>query len=159
MPDTRAWAREARLLIVLDAGTREPHQSVVEDVLAIDFLLQHPSVLVRFAGFAADDHLSGNLPSISEADSTEEALLGWKRAVSARVIAPMLGRLIARGLVTHARLGILIMTPQGLLAAVDLAERFSAPQVARIEQAASAFRADATRAHERIRIALAEASG
>jgi hypothetical protein len=157
MPDARAWAREARLLIVLNAGTRVPHRSAVDDVLAADFLLQHPSLLVRFADLVEEGWRLRSLPSASEADSTEEALLRWKRAVGSQVVAPMLGRLIARGLATHDRLGALRVTSHGMATAARAAARLEPMRLERIERTAAAFRDDADRAHERLRLVLTEA--
>jgi hypothetical protein len=156
MPDARTWAREARLLIVLNAGTRVPHHSDVDDVLAADFLLQHPSLLVRIADLVADGWRFSSLPSASEADSTEEALLRWKRAVGARVVAPMLGRLIARGLVTHGHLGALRVTPHGMATAADAEEQFEPTHLERVKVTAAAFRDDPDGAHERLRRVLVE---
>jgi hypothetical protein len=156
MPDARAWAREARLLIVLNAGTRAPQQSSVDDVLAADFLLQHPSLLVRFADLAEDGPRFWSLPSASEADSAEEALLRWKRAVGARVVAPMLGRLIARGLATHGR-GALHVTAHGVATAAGAAAQLDPRRLERIVRTAETFRDDPSAAHERLRRVLAEA--
>ncbi|MGI8730456.1 MAG: hypothetical protein ACR2LK_10785 [Solirubrobacteraceae bacterium] len=157
MPDARVWAREARLLIVVNAGTRTPNHSDVDDVLAADFLLQHPSLLIRFADLLGDGSRFWLLPSASEADSTEEALLRWKRAVAARVVAPMLGRLIARGLVTHDRLGTLRVTPHGMATAVRAAAQLEPMRLERIERTAAAFRDDPDSVNERLRLVLIEA--
>jgi hypothetical protein len=158
MPDPRAWAREARLLLILNAGTRAPQYSDVDDVLAADFLLQHPSLLVRFAGLADEGGRFWPLPSASEADSSEEALLSWKRAVGTRVVAPILGRLIGRGLVTHRRLGALHMTPQGMRTAAGAAAQLDPMRLDRIERTAGTFRFDPDGAHERLRLVLAESN-
>jgi hypothetical protein len=157
MPEARVWAREVRLLIVLNAGTRAPHRSDVDDVLAADFLLQHPSLLLRFA-----DHDDGGWRfwlrlSASEIDSTEETLLGWKRAVAVRVVAPMLGRLIARGLATHDGLGALHVTSPGKATAAGAAAQLEPIRRDRIERTAAAFRADPAGAHEQLRLVMAQA--
>jgi hypothetical protein len=157
MPDARTWAREARLLIVLNAGTRAPHQSEVVDLFAADFLLQHPSLLVRFANLAGDGWRFSSLPSSSEADSTEEALLRWKRAVGARVVAPMLGRLVARGLATHDRPSALRVTAHGTATAAGVAAQLEPMRLERIDRTAAAFRDNPLGAHERLRLVLAEA--
>ncbi len=156
MPDARIWAREARLLILLNSGTRSPHHSTVDDILAADFLLQHPSLLVRFAEPVEDGWRIWSLPSSAEADSTEEALLRWKRAVGARVIAPMLGRLIARGLATHRRIGALRVTSRGVATATGAAAHLEPTRLERIERMAGTFRDDPDGAHERLRLVLAE---
>lgn len=157
MPDARVWAREVRLLIVLSTGTRAPHHSDVDDVLAVDFLLQHPSLLVGFADLVDGGWRVWSLPSASETDSTEETLLRWKRAVGARVVAPMLGRLIARGLATHHSSGALRVTSHGRATAAGAAAQLEPMRLERIERTAFAFRDDPDGAHARLRLVLTEA--
>jgi hypothetical protein len=158
MPDARAWAREARLLIVLVAGTRDASQSDIEDVLAVDFLLQHPSLLGPFVELADEEWQLGSLPSASEAESSEEALLRWKRVVGARVVAPMLGRIIARGLATHRPNGTLHGTSLGVVMAAEMSGRIDPERVRRAQRTAAIFRHDPFAAHERLRFVLAEAA-
>ena len=44
------------------------------------------------------------LPRVTETESSEEALLGWKRSVAGGVVVPMLRRLLGRGLVERRHL-------------------------------------------------------
>jgi hypothetical protein len=155
MPDARAWAREARLLMILNTGTRAAQNSAIEDLLAADFLLQHPSLLVRFVDLANDGWRFWSLPSAAEADSTEEALLHWKRAVGTRIVAPMLGRLIARELVTHRR-GLLRVTPNGMTAATAAAAKLEPLRLERIVRTTESFRSNPAGAHKRLRRVLVE---
>lgn len=100
MTSLREWKRELRLLLIVseiaDHGTAD-----VVDVLAADFLLQHPSLLPSFAARgAASLPIDADVPA-SEVHSSEEAFLRWKRSVGDQAVAPMLGRLFARSLLTR----------------------------------------------------------
>ena len=153
MPDLRTWAREGRLMAVLACGTQQPAVSDVDGVLAVDFLLHHPSVLQRFA--RSSDHVwaPSVLPSVTETESSEEALLGWKRSVAGGVVVPMLRRLVGRGLVQ--RLGLtLALTSLGVGTADQLAAAMAPEQRGRVELLTAEFRANPELALERLTSAL-----
>lgn len=140
-------------MVVLACGTREPQVSGFDGVLAVDFLLQHPSVLQDFASFADPPWRPEVLPSETETDSSEEALLGWKRSVAGGVVVPMLRRLLGRGLVERCGL-TLALTPAGVGTAHRLATAMASPQRERVELLAGEFRADAGLAREHLTSAL-----
>lgn len=127
----RSWKREARLLaIVAELGAVD--RPSLEQLVLADFLLQHPSLL---AGLAR--RLGSSLPdeagaSDVEIDSSEEALLAWKRAVGARPLLLMLGRLIARGLIRAEPSGSLALTPRGEEIAESLSGLPGLPERARL---------------------------
>jgi hypothetical protein len=153
MPDLRTWAREGRLMVVLACGTREPQVSDVDGILAVDFLLQHPSVLQRFARLSDHAWRPEVMPRATETDSSEEALLGWKRSVAGGVVVPMLRRLLGRGLVE--RRGITVaLTALGVSTADQLAAEMTAEQRNRVELLAAEFRADPDVARKRLTSAL-----
>jgi hypothetical protein len=136
------------------SGTRPDGTSTVNDLLAVDFLLQHPSILAAFADLSSQHWRVWSLPSSSETLSSEEALLRWKRAVGASVVAPMLGRLIARGLITHHPPGDLRLTARGGSVAQQLSEDVDLAQRDRIALAAAEFRDGSDEAHDRLRLVL-----
>jgi hypothetical protein len=153
MPDLRTWAREGRLMVVLACGTREPQISDIDGVLAVDFLLQHPSVMLRFASLSTHAWRPDVMPRVTETDSSEEALLGWKRSVAGGVVVPMLRRLLGRGLVE--RRGItLALTAAGVGTADRLASAMAPPKRERVELLAGEFRADPLLARQRLTSAL-----
>jgi hypothetical protein len=84
------------------------------DVFALDFLLQHPSLLAPYLRSAKADFPPDAVPGAAETESSEEALLRWKRSVGSRTLAPMVGRLIARGLIRRAPIGRLALTSRGV---------------------------------------------
>lgn len=153
MPDLRTWAREGRLMVVLASGTREPAVSDVDTVLAVDFLLQHPSVLERFVRYSDHAWTPDALPTVQETESSEEALLGWKRSVASGVVVPMLRRLLGRGLVQRRDL-TLALSPLGVGAADRLAGAMAPEQRGRVELLAAEFRANPELARERLTSAL-----
>lgn len=126
------------------------------DVFAVDFLLQHPSLLRPFARRSARSLPPAAEPPASEVESSEEALLRWKRSVGAQILAPMLGRLIARGLVTQSREGRLAILPRGKRAAQELQGSFGSPEQSRLMFVAEQIQADEQGARELLRAALAE---
>jgi hypothetical protein len=153
MPDLRTWAREGRLMVVLACGTREPQVSDVDGVLTVDFLLQHPSVLQRFASLSNQAWRPNVMPRVTETDSSEEALLGWKRSVADGVVVPMVRRLLGRGLVE--RRGItLVLTALGVSTADQLAAEMTAEQRDRVELLTADFRTDPDVARKRMTSAL-----
>jgi hypothetical protein len=153
MRDSRTHAREGRLLVVLACGTREPQVSDLDGASAIDFLLQHPSVLQRFATSGKHPWQPNVLPSTTETDSSEEALLGWKRSVAGDVVVPMLRRLLGRGLAQRRDL-TLELTAAGVDTAWQLAAAMAPHERARVELVAGEFRADPVVARERVTSAL-----
>jgi hypothetical protein len=154
MASTRAWLREGRLLLIIASGTRPDGTSTIDDLLAVDFLLQHPSMLTAFADLSSQHWQVWSLPLSAEAQSSEEALLRWKRAVGASVVAPMLGRLIARGLIAHRPSGELRLTARGGGVAQRISEDVDLAQRDRITLAAAEFRDDSDEAHDRLRFIL-----
>lgn len=151
--DVRTYAREGRLLVVLAAGTRSPNVSDLDGLVGVDFLLQHPSLLERFAAFAKQPWEPGVRASSIEADSSEEALLGWKRSVAGDVVVPLLRRLLGRGLVRSDRT-TLELTVAGTEAASRVASAMASSQQRRVELVAGAFRSDPVLARDRLAAAL-----
>lgn len=120
MRSLREKQREARLLVIVAALAGDDGAQAI-DVFALDFLLQHPSILTPYLRGANAALPSGAAPGPTEAESSEEALLRWKRSVSSRVLAPMVGRLIARGLIRRAPSGRFAPTSRGVEVANNLA--------------------------------------
>lgn len=85
--------------MIIDAVSKEGGAAEAVDVFALDFLLQHPSLLRTYLRGTRLQLPPEAVPSATETESSEEALLRWKRSVGSRALAPMIGRLIARGLV------------------------------------------------------------
>lgn len=140
-------------MVVLACGTREPQVSDVDGILAVDFLLQHPSVLQRFARLSNHAWRPHVMPRVTETDSSEEALLGWKRSVARDVVVPMLRRLLGRGLVE--RRGItLALTALGVSTAEQLAAEMTPEQRDRVELLAADFRTDPDLARKHLTSAL-----
>ncbi len=159
MAAARMRLREARLLLVIGALERENREAMLADVLAVDFLLAHPAVL---KAFIALDHAlwpEGVRPSPGESDSSEETFLRWKRSVSGRVLAPLLGRLVARALVTQPRPGGLALSEAGVHAAAACAAILDAEEGERVRLCAGTFLSDRAGALERLRRSLVEAEG
>jgi hypothetical protein len=144
-------------MVVLACGTREPQVSDVDGAVAIDFLLQHPSVLQHFASLSGQAWRPDILPQVTETDSSEEALLGWKRSVAGDVVVPMLRRLFGRGLVER-RGFTLALTAAGVGTADQLAGAMAPPKRERVELLAREFRADPLLARERLTSALSAGS-
>lgn len=140
-------------MVVLACGTREPRVSDVDGIMAVDFLLQHPSVLQRFARLSDHGWRPDVMPRVTETDSTEEALLRWKRSVAGGVVVPMLRRLLGRGLVE--RRGITLgVTALGVSTADQLAAEMTSEQRGRVELLAADFRTDPEVARTRLTSAL-----
>jgi hypothetical protein len=153
MRDLRGWAREGRLLAVLMHGTRPHGLSDLDGLCAVDFLLQHPSVLWRFARLSQTAWAPSILPTQQETRSTEETFLAWKRSLAGQVIVPMLRRLIARALIERDSL-YLRLTPSGHAAARRLQGRLAPERHERIERVIAEFRANPQLAHTRLRDVL-----
>jgi DNA-binding MarR family transcriptional regulator len=155
MRDLRAWAREGRLLAVLVRGTRSDGLSDLDGLCAVDFLLQHPSMLRRFARLSRTAWSPSLLPSLQEARSTEETFLAWKRSLARQVIVPMLRRLVARGLIERDSL-YLRPTAPGHAAAQRLQDELAPERHERIERVIAEFRVDPEQANTRLRRVLVE---
>jgi len=153
MRDLRAWAREGRLLAVLMHGTRSDALSDLDGLCAVDFLLQHPSALWRFARLSQAAWSPSLLPSPQETRSTEETFLAWKRSLAGQVVVPMLRRLIARGLIERDSLYLRLAAP-GHAAAQRLQDGLAPERHERIERVISEFRVDPEQAHTRLRRVL-----
>ncbi len=153
MRDLRAWAREGRLLAVLVRGTRSDGLSDLDGLCAVDFVLQHPSVLRQFARLSQTAWSPSLLPSLQETRSTEETFLAWKRSLAGEVVVPMLRRLIARGLVERDSLYLRLTAP-GHAAAQRVQDGLSPERHERTERVTVEFRVDPERAHTRLRRVL-----
>jgi hypothetical protein len=93
------------------------------------------------------------MPRVTETNSSEEALLGWKRSVAGDVVVPMLRRLLGRGLVE--RHGItLALTALGVSTADQLAAEMTPEQRDRVELVAADFRTNPDLALKRLTSAL-----
>jgi hypothetical protein len=119
MRSPREKQREARLLLIISALTEGDGAQAV-DVFALDFLLQHPSLLIPYVRGTKANLPPHAVPGSAETDSSEEALLRWKRSVGDRTLAPMIGRLIARGLVRRVTNGRFSLTSRGIEAVEEL---------------------------------------
>jgi hypothetical protein len=113
MRSPREKQREARLLVIVATLAGDDGAQAV-DVFALDFLLQHPSLIAPYLRGAKADLPPDAAPRAAETDSSEEALLRWKRSVSGRILEPMVGRLIARGLIRRAPTGRFAPTSRGV---------------------------------------------
>ncbi len=140
-------------MVVLAEGTSLDALSELDGLVAVDFLLQHPPVLERFAPLSERAWASMVLPSTQEAQSSEEAFLRWKRSVAGRVVVPMLRRLIGRGLVER-RWAFLALTPSGAEATQKLTEVMAPDRRRRAAVIAAQFRANPDQAHENLHRAL-----
>lgn len=142
-------------MVVLAHGTRTPALSDLDGLLATDFLLQHPSVLERWARLSDHEWTTALLPSSQEAESSEEALLRWKRSVAGGVVVPMLRGLIGRGLVE--RQGVVVgLGRKGLDAAGRLSAAMAPDRRDRVKLVTAEFRADPAWARQRLWSALAD---
>jgi len=119
MRSPREKQREARLLLIIGALAGDDDVQAV-DVFALDFLLQHPSLLARYLRGIRADLSAGVAPGAAETESSEEALLRWKRSVGGRALAPMVGRLIARRLIRRTPTGGFALTSRGVETVSDL---------------------------------------
>jgi len=119
MRSSREKQREARLLLIVAALAQDDGAQAV-DVFAMDFLLQHPSLLAPYLRGTKADLPPDAVPGAAETESSEEALLRWKRSVGGRTLAPMVGRLIARGLICRVPTGRFALTSRGVEVVADL---------------------------------------
>jgi hypothetical protein len=132
MTPLRTWRRESRLLLIV-AELAKASPATMQDVLTVDFLLQHPSLLNRFPFEDVASLPSSVRPSDAETDSSEEALLRWKRSVLDRILHPMIGRLIARGLITGSDGGSFRLHPRSQRVAEQLRESLGEQELARLQ--------------------------
>lgn len=155
MRTLRSWKREARLLLIVEALSKagEPSSS---DAFMVDFLLQHPSLLSAFARHGTQKLPPAAEPHQTETESSEEALLSWKRSVGDQVLAPMLGRLVSRGLVGRSGDGRIAILPLGSQMANGLQKRLGTLEKARLEFVTQQVETDQHGAREWLREALAE---
>lgn len=138
MRTPRSWKREGRLLVIVDAlGEPEGVETSSLDVFTADFVLQHPSLLEVFFRQASRKLPPKANASIAEAESTEEAFLRWKRSVDSRLLTPMLGRLIARGLLGQSGDGRLWLRPTGVPIAERVRSSLGDRELARLNAVAS----------------------
>jgi hypothetical protein len=139
------------------AELSDSRSAAITEVVAIDFLLQHPSLLHAFLRNGPAALPLAAEPSPAETDASEEAFLRWKRSAVDEVAVPMLGRLIARGLLARSSPDALVLLPRGAKAARELRSRVGGSEISRLsvigEQVVDG---DPTRAGVWLRSALAE---
>lgn len=128
----------------------------MSEILTVDFLLQHPSLLSRFARQGASSLPSAAEPSIAEMESSEEAFLRWKRSVVEQIAAPMLGRLIARGLVARSPTGELFLQPRGRKVVEALRASLRSSEATRLRAVSERVDMNRPQAREWLQAALAE---
>lgn len=126
----------------------------LDDVVAIDFLLQHPFALVRFAELSSTPWPVSALPQMQETESSEETLLRWKRSIALEVITPWLGRLIGRGLVTQTAARTFQMTALGAATQDKLTQALVEDHRERLQLLAKEFGADSGGARKRLSRAI-----
>jgi hypothetical protein len=156
MVSPRTWRREARILLVVRELTQTCGSAAVEDILALDFLLQHPSALAAFVKLGKEPWPTQSLPTLSEAQSSEETLLRWKRSIATAIVAPVLGRLVGRGLISHTSPDTLIVTDPGLLVGNRVITALSDEGRERLMLTVRDFAADPPAGRERLRRSLIE---
>jgi hypothetical protein len=155
--DRERW-REARLLLIVAALSEGESSAEAVDVFALDFLLQHPSLLRAFLRSSKLELPANVVPSEVEAESSEEALLRWKRSVSARILAPMVGRLIARGLIRRRPRGQFELAIRGEEIAKQLRQVTGGIERERLARLAALLAMDPRAARQSLLAALAEGS-
>jgi hypothetical protein len=156
MRTARTWQREARLLLIVAELTGKSRATPWADVVAVDFFMQHPSLLMHLVERSDRDWPAGALASEAEVESSEETLLHWKRSVEIPLLSPMFGRLIARGLLSQASDGTLLLTAEGEKAAKELESLDGVSQGIRLPVLAEAFLADLPASRKWLSDALAE---
>jgi hypothetical protein len=156
MSRNRIARREARLVVTIHELTADRSSAAIDDVLAIDFLLQHPAALRNFISLDEPPWPSASHPTPAEIDSSEEVFLRWKRSTVFRTLAPLLGRLIGRGLVTRPLPAGLALTRRGTKTSAVLSSALGTDERDRLATAVSMFLHDADAAHDRLRSAINE---
>lgn len=155
MRTLRSWKRESRLLLIVAELSGSGADTALE-VLTVDFLLQHPSLLRRIVRHGASGLPAAAEPTAAEAESSEEDFLRWKRSVVDQVVAPMLGRLIARGLIAQSPAGGLVVRPLGENVADELRPGMNPREASRLRALAGQVQKDRAQAREWLQAALAE---
>jgi hypothetical protein len=159
MPTPRSWKREARLLlIVAELSKEEEGKAAVIDVFTVDFVLQHPSLLVSFASLGGHPLPVAAEPSAAEIETSEEVLLRWKRSVGDQVLAPMLGRLVSRGLVRQSGDNRVALRSHGIQVARQLERSLGQSEQARLGAVAKGVSENGHEAREWLRATLAKES-
>lgn len=156
MRSAREKRREARLLLIIAALAEEGKAAEAVDVFALDFLLQHPSLLRSYLRGTKLRLPPDAVPSATETESSEEALLRWKRSVSGRTLAPMVGRLIARSLVRRRPGGRFELAARGDEAAEQLRGSTGAIERERLPKLAAQVAKNPSVARQSLLAALAE---
>jgi hypothetical protein len=156
MSRSRIARREARLVLIVQKLTAGHRSVAIDDVLAIDFLLQHPAALRTFIRLDEPPWPSASYPTPAEIDSSEEVFLRWKRSTVSQALAPLVGRLIGRGLVTRPLPASLALTRRGIRTSKILSSALSTDETERLAGAASVFLQNADSAHGRLRSVLDE---
>jgi hypothetical protein len=142
------------LIIAALAGEGKAAEAV--DVFALDFLLQHPSLLRSYLRGTKLRLPPDAVPSPTETESSEEVLLRWKRSVGGRTLAPMIGRLIACGLVRRRPGGSFELAPRGDQAAEQLRGSTGVIERERLPKLAAQVAANPPVARQSLLAALAE---
>lgn len=158
MRSDRERLREARLLLIVAALSEGDSSAEAVDVFALDFLLQHPSLLRAFLRSSKFDLPANVAPSEVEEESSEEALLRWKRSVSARILAPMVGRLISRGLIRRGPRGHFELAMRGEEIAKQLRQVTGGIERERLASLAALLAMNPQAARQSLLAALAEGS-
>lgn len=159
MRSSREKWREARLLLIIDALTGSGKGAEAVDVFALDFLLQHPSLLLAFLQDSSLKLPPDVVPSVAETESSEEALLRWKRSVGGRILAPMIGRLVARGLVRRRTDGRFALEKRGEEVAKRLGRSAGDIEGERLPRLAGQVAMNPQAARQSLLAALAAGSG
>ncbi len=159
MTSARQKRREARLLLIIAALAERGNAAEVVDVFALDFLLQHPSLLRSYLRGTKLRLSPEAVPSATETESSEEVLLRWKRSVGGRTLAPMIGRLISRGLVRRRPGGRLELAPRGGEAAERLRGSTGVIERERLPKLAAQVAANPPVARQSLLAALAAEAG
>jgi hypothetical protein len=128
----------------------------LDDLLAFDFLLAHPAVLRAFIDLDGDAWPEAARPAANEVESSEEAFLLWKRSLALEAAAPLLGRLLARGLIVWNGSLALAPTDLGGRLADELLRAFPDSERERADRTAREFAALGSLTHDRLRRSLAE---
>lgn len=89
-------------------------------------------------------------------ESSEEAFLRWKRSVVEQIAAPMLGRLIARGLVARSPVGELSLQPRGRKVVEALQAGLRSSEATRLRAVSERVDLNRPQAREWLQAALAE---
>jgi hypothetical protein len=89
-------------------------------------------------------------------ESSEEAFLRWKRSVVEQIAAPMLGRLIARGLLARSSTGELSLQPRGQNVVETLRAGLRSSEATRLRAVSEQVDKNRPQARQWLQAALAE---